>query len=92
MIKYIIIYLIVVNLASFLLMYIDKKKSQVGDWRISENTFLVLTVIGGGIGVQAAMYIFRHKTQKLKFVLLMPIIIALEIAFMIYLYINNIVI
>lgn len=67
--KYIITYVIVINLIAFLAMYIDKKKAQKGKWRIKESTLFMLVLLGGGIGGIAGMYTFRHKTQKMQFVI-----------------------
>ena len=67
--EYIITYVIVINLIAFLAMYIDKKKAQKGKWRIKESTLFMLVLLGGGIGGIAGMYTFRHKTQKMQFVI-----------------------
>ncbi len=82
--KNIIIYLIVVNILGFLLMFIDKQKAKNGAWRISEKTLFIVTTLGGGIGTIAGMYMFRHKTQKLNFVVGLPLITILEVLLAIY--------
>ena len=83
--KYIITYVIVINLIAFLAMYIDKKKAQKGKWRIKESTLFMLVLLGGGIGGIAGMYTFRHKTKKIKFTIGLPTILILEIILVIYL-------
>lgn len=80
-IRNIIIYLIIINLIGFYMMWSDKKKAQNGSWRISENALLVVTALGGGIGTISGMYLFRHKTKKLKFTIGLPFILILEIIF-----------
>ena len=80
----IIIYLIIINILGFLLMFIDKQKAKKGAWRISEKTLFIVTTLGGGIGTIAGMYIFRHKTQKLNFVVGLPLITILEVLLAIY--------
>lgn len=79
MLKYLIIYLIVINLISFFAMYLDKRKAKYGKWRIPEQTLLILAIIGGSIGGIAGMYTFRHKTQKLRFSVGFPVILILQI-------------
>lgn len=74
----IIIYLIIINIIGLLAMYIDKKKAQRGAWRIPEQTLFIITALGGGIGTIAGMYLFRHKTKKLKFTIGLPAIVILE--------------
>ena len=81
----IIIYLISINIIGFLIMFIDKRKAERGAWRIAEKTIFIITTLGGGIGTIAGMYTFRHKTQKLQFVVGLPFITTLEIILAIYL-------
>lgn len=85
----IIIYLITINLIAFLAMFIDKRRSERGAWRIKEATLLTLTLIGGSIGGIAGMYTFRHKTQKARFWLGMPVILIMQIAVVVYFIINH---
>ncbi len=82
--KNIMIYFIIINLIGFLVMYIDKQKAKKGKWRIPEKTLFIITALGGGIGTIAGMYTFRHKTQKIAFVLGFPAITILEILAFIY--------
>ena len=79
-----ILYLIVANMIGFLSMFIDKKKAEKGAWRISEHTLLMIALLGGSIGAIIGMYKFRHKTQKPRFYIGVPIIITLQIVFVIY--------
>jgi uncharacterized membrane protein YsdA (DUF1294 family) len=83
--KNIIIYLIIINLIGFYMMWSDKRRAKWGKWRIPENTLFMATALGGGIGTIAGMYIFRHKTKKLKFTIGLPAILILEIILCIYL-------
>lgn len=80
----IIIYFVIINLLTFLIMYIDKKKAKKGKWRIKESTLFILVLLGGGIGGIAGMYIFRHKTKKMRFVIGFPAILIFEIFVIIY--------
>ena len=82
--KNIIIYFLTINLFGFLIMYIDKQKAKKGKWRVPEKTLFIITALGGGIGTIAGMYTFRHKTQKIAFVIGFPLITILEIIAVIY--------
>lgn len=77
--KYIIIYVIAINLIAFLTMYIDKRRARNANWRIKESTLFTLVLLGGGIGGIAGMYTFRHKTKKMQFVIGFPAILIIEI-------------
>ena len=78
-IQNIIIYIIGINLFTFFMMWLDKRKAKKGKWRIPENTLLLLVILGGGIGGIIGMYAFRHKTQKAKFVIGFPVVLICEI-------------
>jgi uncharacterized membrane protein YsdA (DUF1294 family) len=83
-VKNIIIYILLINLIGFFAMLIDKKKAQKGKWRIPEKTLLIITLLGGGVGTILGMYMFRHKTKKLKFTIGFPVILILEIILTVY--------
>lgn len=77
--KYFIIYLIVINIIAFIAMYVDKRKARYGKWRIPEQSLFILALIGGSIGAIAGMYIFKHKTKKMRFAVGFPVILVLQI-------------
>ena len=88
-IQNIIIYFVVINIIGFFIMWLDKQKAKKGAWRIPEKTLFIITALGGGIGTIAGMYTFRHKTQKLGFVIGFPFITILEIITIIYFIIRK---
>ena len=87
-ILYFIIYLVVINIITFLVMGLDKWKAKRGSWRIQESALFTFVLFGGGIGGILGMIYFPHKTKKLKFQIGFPVITILEIAFLIYFFIN----
>lgn len=86
--KNIAIYLLVINLMAFIAMWWDKRCAKKGDWRISEAGLFTFVLLGGGIGGNLGMYMFRHKTQKPIFVIGFPAILITEIVLVIYLIIK----
>ena len=79
MIYKILLYLLIVNVITFLMMGYDKHEAKKGNWRISEKTLFTLVVIGGSIGGIIGMCTFRHKTKKWCFRFGFPIILILQI-------------
>ena len=73
------IYLVIINLAAFLLMAMDKSRARKHRWRIPEKTLFLLAILGGSIGAIAGMYTFRHKTRHWYFVIGMPAILILQV-------------
>lgn len=75
----IIIYLVVINFISFMMMGLDKYKAKKRAWRIPESTLFVLALIGGSIGSIAGMHLFHHKTRHWYFLYGMPAILIIQI-------------
>ena len=67
LIRLFLVFFILVNLFTFTLYYIDKRKAVQNRYRISEGTLIFFTVFLGGIGGLVGMYLLRHKTRKTKF-------------------------
>lgn len=82
--KFLLLYLVIVNAAGFLVMTLDKLLAKKKAWRIPERTLLILAGIGGSIGVLTAMYTVRHKIRKPKFFLGVPAILAAQAALILY--------
>ena len=61
------IYLIIINIITFLICIIDKYKSKHNKYRIPEKVLLFLSLIGGCFGMAIGMNISHHKTKKIKF-------------------------
>lgn len=81
------LYFIIINLISYITMGADKKKAKLQQYRISEKTLWTLAWIGGGTGAYAGMKGFRHKTKHNTFRLGLPVLMMLQLASIIYLFI-----
>ena len=79
--KYLLGYLLGVNLALFALMGVDKYKAVHGKWRVRESTLFVLAIIGGSVGGILWLRVFRHKTLHPAFRWGFPGILAVQILF-----------
>ncbi|HAT04055.1 MAG TPA: DUF1294 domain-containing protein [Candidatus Magasanikbacteria bacterium] len=77
-------YAIIVNLIAFFFYGVDKMKAISGHRRISEKILWTLALVGGSVGALIAMNIFRHKTKKLSFQLILAIILSLQITALIF--------
>ncbi|MGN0594233.1 MAG: DUF1294 domain-containing protein, partial [Hominimerdicola sp.] len=65
--KYIFIYLVIINLLTFSLYGADKAKAKARLWRIPEKTLLILGIAGGFLGGLVGMKFFHHKTRHYYF-------------------------
>lgn len=78
--KYLLIYLLIINVAGFLFMLADKRQARKNRWRIPERTLMAVAALGGSLGSLLGMYTFRHKTRHKKFTLGIPAILAAQLA------------
>jgi uncharacterized membrane protein YsdA (DUF1294 family) len=78
-----LILLFVVNSISLALFGIDKLSGMRRGWRIPESKLLLAAFLGP-FGAFAGMLIFRHKTRKIKFVLV-PIFMCIQLLLIVYL-------
>ncbi len=79
MIKLFIIYLIAMNIISFLGMGWDKYLAKKNKWRTPEASLFSIAFLGGSIGSNLGMQVFRHKTKKPLFKYGMPLMFILNI-------------
>lgn len=71
-------YLITLNITGISVAYADKQKAKQAKWRTPEKQFLLLSGLGGGVGVFIGFLAFRHKTRHFG---LMAGVIALTVLF-----------
>lgn len=74
-----LVYCLFINLITFVLFYLDKKRARNRQWRIPESTLLFASLLGGALGGLIGMNLFRHKTKKMKFTIGMPLILIVNI-------------
>ena len=74
------VYLLVMNVAAFLIMGADKKRAIAQKRRIPEKTLFLLALLGGSLGAYMGMQSFRHKTKHLKFTIGLPAILVVHLA------------
>ncbi len=68
----------VASLAAFVAYGFDKSRSRRGGRRVPENTLHLLALLCGWPGALLGSRVFRHKTQKLSFRLVLFAIVALH--------------
>ena len=77
--KLLILLMLIWNLIAFIMMGIDKRKAMNDKQRISEKTLLISSFLMGAVGIGADAYVFHHKTKKLKFQILVPLALLVNI-------------
>ncbi len=75
---YYTIILLIWNIVVMFLYGIDKMLAKAHKRRISEATLLFCAFLMGGCGAMFGMVLFNHKTSKIKFRILVPLAILVE--------------
>ena len=78
-----LVWLLASGIVGFLLMGFDKSRARGGGWRIPEQTFFTLALIGGSFGILAGGIVFHHKTRKSPFI---EVIFLLAVAWIVLLF------
>ena len=82
-------YLAAVNVVTFTVYGIDKRKARRGAWRIPEKTLFLLPLLGGSVGALLGMKVFRHNTKHWYFVWGIPIILLAQTALAAWLWLRQ---
>ena len=82
--KYILIYFAAISLVSVLATVWDKQAAMRRAMRVPEAVLLLLAALGGDISMYVTMLIIRHKTQKPKFMIGIPVIFVLHICLLLF--------
>ena len=77
--KFLYIYLIIINLIAVIITVHDKSAAVRGTWRVKERTLLLVAALGGSPAMLLTMLLIRHKTRKAKFMVGIPLIMVLQI-------------
>ncbi|PWW26071.1 uncharacterized membrane protein YsdA (DUF1294 family) [Cytobacillus oceanisediminis] len=88
MFKTIVIVYLIVNIAGFFLMKVDKEKAKRNQYRISEKTLWLVAFLSGAAGMTLGMNTFRHKTKHLQFKFGLPALALLEAGLIVYIIIQ----
>ena len=84
----VIIYFAIISLISAIVCIYDKiisKRNRV-ELRIPESRLLLLSALGGSVAMLLTMLLIRHKTRHAKFMIGIPLIIALQAVILYFLF------
>lgn len=76
--------LIALNGVSFGLMAYDKRCAKKGKWRVPEKTLFLAAACFGALGGVLGMQICRHKTKHWYFRVFFPLMLAAQIALLVW--------
>lgn len=82
--KIVLIYLAAISLLAVILTIHDKNSAKKGAWRVKERTLLFISLFGGSAAMLLTMLAIRHKTRRAKFIVGIPLILALQISVVLF--------
>lgn len=78
--KLLIIYLALIGLVAVFVAVADKLAAKRNKWRVPEATLMLIGLFGGALPMYVTMKTIRHKTKHKKFMIGLPLEIALHAA------------
>ena len=82
-------YLVLINAITFAVYGADKRRARKDRWRVPERTLFLLAVLGGSLGALLGMHVFHHKTKHWYFRVFIPLILLLQIAIPVALWLHK---
>ena len=82
-------YLALINAITFAVYGADKRRARKDRWRVPERTLFLLAVLGDSLGALLGMHVFHHKTKHWYFRLFIPLILLLQIAVPVVLWLHK---
>ena len=73
-------YFLVISVFAVFVTRRDKSAAKGGKWRVKEATLLTVALFGGAVAMLITMRAIRHKTNRAKFMIGIPLIILLHAA------------
>ena len=83
--KILVYYLAGISLLAVIMTVADKIAARRGTWRISENALMCAAAFGGSAAMYVTMLLIRHKTKHVKFMAGLPLIMAVQVVFAVFL-------
>lgn len=77
--QFLLYVLIATSAAAFVLCAVDKRRAVLSRTRIPEMALLLAALAGGSLGLLLGMHLFRHKTRKVSFQIVVILIALLQI-------------
>lgn len=71
---------LVMSVVTFAVYGFDKRRANLNGWRVPERNLQLLAVLGGWPGALLAQRTLRHKTRKLRFLIVFWILVVLHLA------------
>ena len=78
-------YLAIISIIAVITTVKDKICAKLDKSRTPEKKLLIISAFGGSAAMLATMLIIRHKTKHFKFMIGIPVILALQVIILYYL-------
>ncbi len=89
--KILLVYLFIISVITVVLTVYDKIAARKRKYRISEATLILCGIFGGAVAELVTMFLIRHKTRHIKFMLGLPLIITAQIVIAVVLLIFGVI-
>ena len=78
-------YIAIISIVAIIVTVKDKICAKLDKSRTPEKTLLLISALGGSLAMLLTMLLIRHKTRHMKFMIGIPVMLALQIIIVCYL-------
>ena len=78
-------YIAIISIVAIVITIKDKICAKLDKSRTPEKKLLLISALGGSLAMLITMFLIRHKTKHIKFMLGIPVILSLQIIIVCYL-------
>lgn len=76
----------IVSIIALIITCYDKLAAKAKGRRTREKTLFLVAILGGSVAMYLTMLLIRHKTKHKRFMLGLPLITALQIGLLVFLF------
>lgn len=73
------LYILIVNILASAVTVIDKNAAKKHRRRVRERDLMLISAVGGSVGMFITMKVIHHKTKHPKFMIGIPVMIVLQL-------------
>lgn len=81
-----VVYATAINVVALFTYGMDKLLAKTDARRVPERVLLVMALLGGSAGAILGMQLFRHKTRKVSFLILLAVVLLVQVGLAIFLF------
>lgn len=82
-------WLVAASIVALLMTLWDKNRARRREWRVSESSLWLISLLGGSLAMFLTMLVVRHKTRHPQFMIGLPLLALIQAALIYWMLQSN---